>query len=228
MSLNKLQKFEALKSMPNVYENFSFTKPNLIHLGEERNPKSNWKKQHFKNQNPLVLELACGKGEYSVALGQKYPDQNFLGIDIKGNRIHNGARIALENNLSNVCFVRTRIELLHHFIDKDEIDEVWITFPDPFPGFSDRGNRLISPKFLDYYQKYFSSKKITYHLKTDNFPLFRYAVGVLDGRKEQIIKCIENIYGNDKKIDDILRVQTYYEKLHMSQGSQIHYVQWRM
>jgi tRNA (guanine-N7-)-methyltransferase len=228
MSLNKLQKFEALKSMPNVYENFSFLDPKLISQELENNPKGAWKAKHFKNNNPLILELACGKGEYSVGLGERYPDQNFIGIDIKGNRIHNGAKIALEKGLTNVAFVRTSIELLHHFFEKDEIDEVWITFPDPFPGFSDRGNRLLSPKFLNYYLKNFSSKKITYHLKTDNFPLFRYAVGVLDGRGEEIIQCTENIYGSDKKIDDILRIPTYYERLHMAQGSQIHYVKWRM
>lgn len=228
MSLNKLQKFDALKSMPNVYENFSFTEPKLIRNHKEDNPKGNWKEKHFKNTHPLVLELACGKGEYAVALGEKYAEKNYLGVDIKGNRIHNGARIALEKNLSNVCFLRTRIELLHEFIEGHEIDEIWITFPDPFPSFSDRGNRLISPKFLDYYIKLLGGKKITFHLKTDNFPLFRYAVGVLDGRGEKITTCIENIYGNDKKIDDILRIQTYYEKLHSGKGSHIHYVQWQM
>jgi tRNA (guanine-N7-)-methyltransferase len=228
MSLNKLQKFEALKSMPNVYENFSFTEPNLFRNQEEDNPKGFWKSKHFGNDNPLIIELACGKGEYSVALGEKYPDKNLLGIDIKGNRIHNGAKIALEKKLSNVCFLRTRIELMHEFILGEEIDEIWITFPDPFPGFSDRGNRLISPKFLDYYQKLLNGKKIIFHLKTDNFPLFRYAVGVLDGRGEKIIRCIENIYGQHKNIEDILRVQTYYEKLHIGQGSNIHYVQWEM
>jgi len=228
MSLNKLQKFEALKIMPNVYENFSFTEPKLIRNNQEDNPRGKWKIGHFNNSNPIVLELACGKGEYAVALGEMFPNKNFIGVDIKGNRIHNGARIALEKNLSNVCFLRTKIELLHEFICGEEIDEVWITFPDPFPSFSDRGNRLISPKFLDYYKKLLKGKKIIFHLKTDNFPLFRYAVGVLDGRVEKINRCLENIYGNDKKIDDILRVQTYYERLHMGQGSQIHYVQWEM
>lgn len=228
MSLNKLQKFEALKSMPNVYENFSFSEPKLVRNEVEDNPRGDWKMGHFKNANPIVLELACGKGEYSVALGEKYPQLNLIGVDIKGNRIHNGARIASEKGLSNVCFLRTRIELLHHFILGEEIDEIWITFPDPFPSFSDRGNRLISPKFLDYYRELLSGRKITFHLKTDNFPLFRYAVGVLDGRGYTIYKCIENIYGKDKKIDDILRIQTYYERLHSGLGSQIHYVQWEM
>lgn len=228
MSLNKLAKFEALKSMPNVFENFSFQSPDLIHRGQSISYKGHWKEMYFQNQNPIVLELACGKGEYSVALGREFPNKNFIGVDIKGNRIYHGAKQALEGELSNVAFVRTKIELLHHFFDKDEIDEVWITFPDPFPSFSDRGNRLISPKFLNYYQSYFSSKKIQYHFKTDNFPLFRYAVGVLDGRREQILQCVENIYGIDKKIEDYLRIETYYERLHKSQGSQIHYVTWMM
>ncbi len=228
MSLNKLAKFEALKQMPNVYENFSFHEPELIHKSEKITHKGNWKNGHFGNENPLILELACGKGEYSVALGAKYPDKNFIGVDIKGNRIYTGAKLAQDQGLTNIAFIRTRIELLHHFIAKNEIDEVWITFPDPFPSFSDRGNRLISPKFLNYYQRNFSDKKITYHFKTDNFPLFRYASGVLDGRGEEVIQCLENIYGIDKKIDDILRVETYYEQLHKSKGSQIHYMQWKM
>lgn len=228
MGLNKLAKFEALKDMPHVFENFSFKNPVLTCQGQPLSHKGQWKKSFFKNDHPIVLELACGKGEYSVALGEKYPEKNYIGIDIKGNRIFHGARQVAEKNLTNVAFVRTKIELLHHFFDMDEIDEVWITFPDPFPGFSDRGNRLISPKFLDYYRAHFASKKITYHFKTDNFPLFRYGVGVLDGRGEEIKTCLENIYGIDKKIDDILRIETYYERLHKSQGSQIHYVTWRM
>ena len=214
--------------MPNVFENFSFQKPELTQLNKSVDMKGAWNSYFFQNENPIVLELACGKGEYSVALGELYPNKNFVGVDIKGNRIHNGAKKAIDQNLHNVCFLRTRIELLHEFIAKNEVSEVWITFPDPFPGFSDRRNRLVSPKFLDYYKSNLSDKKISYHLKTDNFPLFRYAVGVLDGRNEKIVTCLENIYGKDKKIDDVLRVETYYEKLHKSKGSQIHYVNWEM
>lgn len=228
MSLNKLQKFDALTRMHNVYENFSFHEPSLNHLDKIVDRRGNWKNDHFQNDHSIVLELACGKGEYAIALGDHSPNKNFIGVDIKGNRIYSGAKIALDKKLNNVAFLRTRIELLHNFIAKDEIDEVWITFPDPYPSFSDRGNRLISPKFLDYYREHFSSKPIIYHFKTDNFPLFRYAAGVLDGRGEHIIQCLENIYGIDKKIDNILRIETYYEKLHKSKGSQIHYLQWTM
>jgi tRNA (guanine-N7-)-methyltransferase len=228
MSLNKLEKFEALKSMPNVYENFSFHKPELVQNDKVVSKIGLWKNDVFQNQNAIVMELACGKGEYSVAMAKMYPNKNFIGVDIKGNRIHHGAKIALDQELKNIVFVRTRIELLHHFFAKNEIDEVWITFPDPFPSFSDRGNRLVSPKFLDYYRSHFSEKPMIYHLKTDNFPLFRYAVGVIDGRGFQVEQCTENIYGIDKKIEDILRIETYYEKLHKSKGSQIHYVRWKM
>ncbi len=228
MSIGKLAKFDALKSMSNVFENFSFHTPELTSLEKVISHKGTWKESYFKNTNPLILELACGKGEYSVALGERYPEKNFIGVDIKGNRIFHGARMAIEKELENVAFVRTSIELLHHFFAKDEIDEVWITFPDPFPSFSDRGNRLISPKFLNYYKQNFSSSKITYNFKTDNFPLFRYAAGVLDGRGEEITQYVENIYGIDKRIDDILRIETYYEKLHKSKGSQIHFMKWNM
>lgn len=228
MSISKLEKFDAIDAMDHVFQNRSFENPKLIANHKEINNKNNWKQLFFKNNNPIIVELACGKGEYTVELARRNPNINYIGVDIKGNRIYSGATLALNENLKNVCFIRTTISLLHHFIEKDEIDEVWITFPDPFPSFSDRGNRLISPKFLTYYQTHFSSKKITYHLKTDNFPLFRYAVGVLDGRGETIIKCIENIYSKDKKIEDYLRIQTYYEKLHQSLGSDIHYVQWVM
>lgn len=227
MSLNKLQKFEALKSLPNVFENFSFHEPSLQHQGQTIDSRGQWSR-HFQNSNPIVLELACGKGEYSIALGERNPNKNYIGVDIKGNRIYSGARIAQDKGLTNVAFLRTKIELLHHFILPSEISEVWITFPDPFPSFSDRGNRLLSPKFLDYYLQYISDKPVTYHFKTDNFPLFRYAVGVLDGRQHKIDLCLENIYGIDKKIDDDLRIETYFEKLHKGKGSQIHYVRWQM
>jgi tRNA (guanine-N7-)-methyltransferase len=228
MALSKLEKFAALQSMGNVFENMDYHDPKLLHLNKYIDPKNHWRPSIFKNNNPIVLELACGRGEYTVALARKYPQINFVGVDVKGNRIHTGADIALREGLSNVAFVRTYIQLLHHFFGQDEIDEIWITFPDPFPKFGDRMNRLISPRFLDYYKNILTNKKTTYHLKTDNFPLFRYAVGVIDGRDYEIVQCTENIYGKDKRIDDILRIQTYYERLHQSKGSEIHYVQFVM
>lgn len=214
--------------MPHVYENPYFKEPQLYSQGEKVDMKGKWKSDFFKNQNPLVIELACGKGEYSIGLAEKCKDKNFVGVDIKGYRIYTGARMAEIKNLSNVAFCRTRIEQLHLFFDTDEIDEIWITFPDPFPSSSDRFNRLISPKYIKYYKSFVSNKKIKYHLKTDNLPLYRYAMGVVDGMGLEVDTSLENIYGIDKQIDDVLRIETYFEKLHKSKGSQIHYLSWWM
>lgn len=228
MSISKLEKFEAIHHMPHVFENNSFHNPVLISCGKEVATSGKWHSDIFKNTNPIVFELACGKGEYTVELARRNPNINYIGVDIKGNRIYSGAQMALDEGLKNVCFVRTGIDQLHHFFAKDEVSEVWITFPDPFPSFSDRRNRLVSPKFLDYYKAHFATKKIIYHLKTDNMRLFRYGVGVLDGRGEKIHVCLEDIYASNKKIEDYLRIQTYYEKLHQGMGSHIHYVKWEM
>lgn len=214
--------------MPHVFENPNFKSPQLISTNKNVEMNGKWKSTFFNNSNPLIIELACGKGEYSIGLAERYKDKNFIGLDIKGNRIYTGARLAEDKNLSNVAFVRTRIEQMHHFFKTDEIDEVWITFPDPFPSSSDRFNRLVSPKFIKYYQSFVSSKKIKYHLKTDNFPLYRYACGVVDGMGLEVDTMLENIYGIDKQIDEILTIETYYEKLHKSKGSQIHYLSWWM
>ena len=220
---SKLEKFAALEKMENVYQNFDFHHPQLLHTTTPINMKGLWHQNHFKNNNPIILELACGRGEYSVALGEKFPNKNFIGVDVKGNRIFSGATMAKEKELPNVAFLRTYIQLLHHFFEKDEISEIWITFPDPFPRKADRMNRLISTRFLDYYKSIFN-KNILMHLKTDNLPLFRYALGVLDGRGIETVSCVEDIYNGDKKVDDILKIQTYYEKLHKDQGAKINYL----
>ena len=146
---NKLQKFAELLTFPNVYENFDPENPQLIGLnGMPVDRKGKWKKEHFKNDFPITLELACGRGEYSLGLGRMYPERNFIGVDIKGARIWKGARIALEENLTNVAFLRTRIEQIALFFDPEEIDEIWITFPDPFLRKSKANRRLTSCRFL--------------------------------------------------------------------------------
>lgn len=209
--------------MSNVYQNFDYHQPALMHLQQEVERKGRWHQDHFKNNQPIVLELACGRGEYSVALGERFPEKNYIGIDVKGNRIYSGAVLAIEKKLNHVCFLRSYIQLIHHFFTSEEISEVWITFPDPFPRKGDRMNRLISPRFLDYYQTIFKKGTII-HFKTDNLPLFRYALGVLDGRGIETIDYVEDIYNIDKKADEILKIETYYERLHKNQGSKINYL----
>ena len=228
MSLNKLQKFAAIKTMSHVFQNFSFNHPQLICNETPVTMRGKWHESFFKNSNPIVLELACGRGEYTVNLARKNPNINYIGIDVKGNRIYTGAQTAIDEGLQNVAFIRTPIEQLHHFIAPDEASEIWITFPDPFPKFPDRKNRLISPRFIDLYRSHFATKPIIYHLKTDNIRLFRYATGVIDGRGYKIHTCLEDIYAIDKKIEDYLRIQTYYERLHQGMGSAIHYMKWEM
>jgi tRNA (guanine-N7-)-methyltransferase len=224
---SKLEKFAELDVLSNVYQNFDYHNPQLLHLKKEVDMKGKWHELQFKNSNPIVLELACGRGEYSVALGRQYPDKNFIGVDIKGNRIHTGATQARDEGLGNVAFLRTFIQLMDTFIDPQEISEIWITFPDPFPSKGDRMKRLTSPFFLDFYKKIFRPGTLV-HFKTDNITLFRYTLGVLDGRGIEPEKYVENIYGADKKIDDILRIETYYEKLHKEKGAGINYLSFRL
>jgi tRNA (guanine-N7-)-methyltransferase len=224
---SKLEKFAELDSLSNVYQNFDYHAPQLKHLLTEVDMKGKWHEVQFKNSNPIVIELACGRGEYSVALGERYPEKNFIGVDIKGNRIHTGATQARDRNLPNVAFLRTFIQLMDHFIDPSEVSEIWITFPDPFPSKSDRMKRLTSPVFLDYYKSIFKPNTLV-HFKTDNLTLFRYTLGVLDGRGVEPERYVENLYAADKKIDDLLKIETYYERLHKEKGSGIHYLSFRL
>lgn len=224
---SKLEKFAELDVLKNVFQNFNFKEPQLMHEKAPIQMKGLWHKNYFGNQNPIVLELACGRGEYTVALGERFPNKNFIGIDIKGNRIHTGATQARDRNLNNVAFLRSYIQIIHHFFERNEIAEVWITFPDPFPSKSDRMNRLTSPRFLDYYRQIFEAN-IPIHFKTDNLPLFRYTLGVLDGRGIEPEEYVENIYSIDKKVDDILKIETYYERLHKEKGAGINYMKFRL
>ena len=142
---NKLQKFAEMLSFPNVYENFDNVELTLTgENGRVVDMKGNWNAAHFKNNNPITLELACGRGEYALALGRMFPERNFVGVDIKGARIHQGARVAMEEGLTNVAFLRTRIEFIEHFFAQNEVSEIWITFPDPFLRESKSNRRLTS------------------------------------------------------------------------------------
>ena len=160
MGKDKLLRFEAIKSFSNVYEPV-FREPFPI--------QGNWRTEVFKNDNPLILELGCGKGEYSVGLGRKYPEKNFIGVDLKGNRIYIGAKDALETNLTNVAFLRTRIDFILDYFGENEVDEIWLTFSDPQPNKARK--RLSSPLFIDRYKKILKPGGIV-HMKTDSDILF--------------------------------------------------------
>lgn len=192
---------------------------------EESKIKGSWGEKVFKNQNPIVLELACGRGYYTLALGQEYPGKNFIGIDRKGDRIWYGAKEAIEKNLKNVAFLKTDIKYLADFFEKDEVSEIWITFPDPFPKPSKANKRLTAPGFLEIY-KSFLRKDGRIHLKTDNQILFDYSLDVMTDNGD-IEELIFNVHEQDR-VEDVLKIMTFYEKKFMEKGEKIKYLRFSL
>ena len=225
---NKLQKFAEVFTFPNVYENFNPETATLTgENGQETTMKGQWRSRHFKNDQPLVLELACGKGDYTIGLAARNPHTNFVGVDIKGARIWRGAKTALEAGLLNAAFLRTRIELINNFFDQGEVDDIWITFPDPFLRNSKANRRLTSPPFLDRYASLLKPGGLV-HLKTDDPTLYEYTLEVLDG--QQRYACLarhDDIYSGPLPTPE-LDIKTYYEKKHLAAGKTIKYVRFRL
>ena len=222
MGKDKLRKFAEMETFKNVFQNTSYREPILFGANKEQfDLTGKWAVKAFKNKNPITLELACGKGEYTLALAQKYPEQNFIGVDIKGNRIWRGAKTALELGLENVAFLRTKIELLHHFFEPNEIAEFWITFSDPF--LKKPNNRLTAPRFLKLYRS-ISGSNTMMNLKTDSPELYSFTQGVAMAEGLRIeIDCID-VYEKGLQLDDILNVKTHYEKMHLEKGRVIKYL----
>ena len=224
MARRKLEKFAEVRSFPNVYENFHPMIPELRGENAELvEMKGMWAEKHFKNNNPITIELACGRGEYTLQLARKYPDRNFIGVDIKGSRIHQGATIALEENLDNVAFLRMKIEKINNFFIDGEIDEIWITFPDPFLRESKDNKRLTAPRFLDSYKKLLRKGGIA-QLKTDSPELFTFTKEVFetyDGLRVDYVN--EDIYAKPLDYPD-LAFKTYYEKKHLADNRKIKYI----
>lgn len=208
MGQKKLKRFEEIKKFSNVLEY-----PEKI-AGE-------WK-EYFKNNNSIILELACGKGEYTTGLAQLHPKKNFIGVDIKGNRIWVGAKFAIENNLRNVAFLRTQIHKIDTYFSKDEVDEIWITFPDPQLRISKAKKRLIHPRYLALYNQFLKrSSKI--HLKTDSPELYNFTKNVIDLYGLKLISDINNIH-DQETISPELKIKTHYEKLDIAKSNSIFYL----
>ena len=184
--------------------------------------KGRWAVEIFGNRHPLVLELGCGKGEYTVALARKYPEKNFIGVDIKGSRMWVGATDALQNNMANVAFLRTRIEFIRSCFAPGEVSEIWITFPDPQPQQSRENKRLTSLRFLLLYREIMLPEGII-HLKTDSQSLFEYTCEVVKSNNLRVLACTDDLYQSGCT-DNILFVQTYYEKMFMAKGVSIKYL----
>lgn len=211
MAKRKLQRFAEIGTFKNVAQ-----------LDEGKPYKGKWKQEFFKNEKPLILELACGKGEYSVNLGRKYPDKNFLGIDYKGNRIWVGAKMALDEGLDNVGFLRIQIQNILDYFEKGEVDEIWITFPDPQAQSPLERKRLTNPAFLEKYKTILKEPGIM-HLKTDNDGFFEYTLEKVAEGKFNIQEQSADIY-NTHPNDEILSIKTHYERIYLQKGKNINYV----
>jgi tRNA (guanine-N7-)-methyltransferase len=223
---NKLTKFSEVLAFPNVVENYEPSEPVLIYAKDETiDLKGKWKSDFFKNNNPLVLELACGRGEYSLALGRANPNSNYLGVDIKGARIWKGAKAALDEGLNNVKFLRCKIEVILNFFAEHEVDEIWITFPDPFHGKENR--RLTAHSFLARYRKLLKPGGII-HLKTDDDILYEFSLeSIISFEHTTLLYNNDDIYSTEL-INPDLEHKTYYETQHLGKGKKIKYVKAQM
>ena len=218
MAKNKLQKFEELKSLTNTIQ------PEKTDLLNDRFGLKGFWNREFKNNNPIVLELGCGKGEYTINLAKKFPTNNYVGIDIKGSRIWKGAKHATENKLNNVRFLRTQIEFLPYCFSSMEVSEIWITFPDPQIKYRRRKKRLTSFEMFSKYKRVLKEKALI-HLKTDSQFLHGYTLGVLERLNSKIIVSSHDIY-NSNLISkyDYLNIKTFYEKKFLKNNLAITYI----
>ena len=220
-SKNKLKRFNQNLTFPNVIQ----PDREEVTSGEFRF-KGKWRQEFFKNDRPIVVELGCGKGEYSVYLAQQYPEKNFIGVDIKGARFWAGAKEATELNLSNVGFLRTQIELIEAIFAENEVDEIWITFPDPQIKFKRTKHRLTNPAFLDRYRTILQPEG-RIHLKTDSEFLHGYTLGLLEGKGMEVDYAHHDVYGNAYSPKHVTAIQTHYERLFMEKGRLITYLTFR-
>ena len=217
-SKNKLKRFIQNESFSNVIQ----PKRQEL-LSKNFNYKGNWNSLYFKNNNPIIIELGCGRGEYTVNLAKLNPDKNYIGIDIKGARFWRGAKTSIDEKLDNVVFLRTQIELINLVFGKDEVDEIWLTFPDPQIKYQRTKHRLTNPFFINLYKKILKNKGIV-HLKTDSEFLHGYTLGILKSFSVNLIFSNHDIYKNNNAPDEVINIKTHYEKLFLESNKNISYL----
>ncbi len=219
MGKNKLQKFSDMEEFPHVFQySFSDLQQQPFEL------KGKWNEKFFRNNNPIILELGCGKGEYTVSLAKLYPDKNFIGVDIKGARMWTGASQSQQEDLSNVAFLRTHIEMIHYFFAENEIKEIWLTFPDP--QMKKVRKRLTATNFMNLYQQILKPNGII-HLKTDSNFMFTYTCEMVKANSFKVLFCNDDLYHSGLN-DPILSIQTFYEQQWISRGLTIKYIKFEL
>jgi tRNA (guanine-N7-)-methyltransferase len=221
-SKNKLKRFSENETFANVFQP---TREEVV--GNEFPLRGKWNSEFFKNDNPIVLELGCGKGEYSVGLAERFPNKNFIGIDIKGARFWRGAKTAVESGMNNVAFVRTQIELINHIFTENEVSEIWITFPDPQIKYKRTKHRMTNSEFLNNYKKILKPNGLM-HLKTDSEFMHGYTLGLLHGEGHEVIYANHNIYKNEGAPAEVTGIQTFYESQYLEVNKPITYIQFRI
>jgi tRNA (guanine-N7-)-methyltransferase len=221
-SKNKLKRFKENDTFANVFQP---TREALVK--NDYKLKGQWNATFFKNNNPIVLELGCGKGEYTVALAQRYPNKNFIGVDIKGARFWRGAKTALEDNLPNVAFLRTQIELIAYAFAENEVDEIWITFPDPQIKYKRTKHRLTNMAFLKRYKQILKPDGVV-NLKTDSEFMHGYTLGLLHGAGHEVLYANHNVYKQEGSPEEVTSIQTFYESQYLEQNKPITYIRFKI
>ncbi|MCF8231169.1 MAG: tRNA (guanosine(46)-N7)-methyltransferase TrmB [Bacteroidales bacterium] len=221
MSKNKLKKYAETLEYENIIQ------PTKQQLFNGFGIKGHWHEEVFGNQKPIVLELGAGKGEYSLMLAAKHPSKNFIAVDIKGDRLLKGAKEAKEKNLDNLVFLRIQIEHIELAFEQDEVDEIWITFPDPFPKKTRAKNRMTSRRFLHRYKNILKKNGLV-HLKTDNTQFFDFTHEILTELNQEILFSTRDLYSEDLDNTDATGLQTYYERKWLEDGAKIKYMDFRL
>jgi tRNA (guanine-N7-)-methyltransferase len=219
-SKNKLKRFQENETFSNVIQ------PSREEIVSGFPLKGKWN-THFKNDNPIVLELGCGKGEYTVGLAKRFPKKNFIGIDIKGARFWKGAKIAIEENLPNVTFIRTQIELVDYIFGEQEVSEIWITFPDPQIKYKRTKHRMTNQEFLKRYKRVLEPNG-TVNLKTDSEFMHGYTLGLLHGMDLEVLYANHDVYKNEGSPKEVLEIQTFYENQYLEKGKPITFIRFKV